>query len=264
MAVLALFVRLVGSHFWCINCFILHQIRYTPHERDGFHYQYQAILANKLTDLSTFWKLLKVALAWRSNIENVKRRALPLLFLTVFHMTAFYAAGIFSSRVSRSAGEVLVKSDVCGWPDERSNKAFDQWSDEDMESADAWLTLLQQSFRKRAAYARSCYSTQSQTQSSLCNIYAAPSIKSRIDPAAPCPFFERTCTTTTVSIDSGLIDSHLHLGINAPVQDRIQFRKLMTCTPILLEDKHSPNRTSKKSPSLQDQLLFQLGQGQLP
>jgi hypothetical protein len=186
------------------------------------------------------------------------------LFLTVFHMVAFYAAGIFSLRVSRSAGEVLVKSDVCRWPDERGNKAFDQWSDEDMDSADAWLTSLQQSFRKSAEYARSCYNTQSRTQFSSCNIYVVPSIQSRIDRAAPCPFFERNCGTTTVSIDSGLIDSHFHLGINAPVQDRIQFRNLIACTPIPPEDQYTSNWTSEKSTNLQDQLLFQLGQGQLP
>jgi hypothetical protein len=260
VAILALFVRWAGSHFWDIVCFVIHQLRSTPHERDGFHHQYQAILRSGLTDLSVFFQFARTALAWRSNTNNVIRRALPLLFIAIFHAAAFYAAGIFSSRVARTAGEVLIKSDICGWPSEQSFKDYTQWSEEDKESADVFLTAMVQSFRYSASYARSCYGTGSGSKPSICNIYSTRSIQSKIDRAAPCPFTEGTCTNMAIAIDSGLIDSHLHLGINAPAQDRVQLRKLTTCAPIPLEERFSSNWTSETTPELQDLLLYQMGQ----
>lgn len=217
MAILALFVQWAGSHLWGILCFSIHQLRSNPHEHDGFHHQYQVILRSGLTDLSALWQFTRAALAWRSNTYNIKRRALPLLFITTVHIAVLYAAGVFSSRVVKTAGEVLIKSDICGWPDERSNKDFSQWSESDTESAEILMTALDQGFRKSAAYVRSCYRTQSGTQTSTCNIYTIQSIQSKVNRAAPCPFTKGMCMNPAVAIDSGLVDSHIHLGINAPV-----------------------------------------------
>jgi hypothetical protein len=97
-------------------------------------------------------------------------------------------------------------------------------------------------------------------QTSTCNIYTVQSVQSKVNRAAPCPFIKRTCMNPAVAIDSGLVDSHIHLGINALAHDRVQFRRLTTCTPILLEEEYSSNWTSETAPGLQTQLLLQLGQ----
>jgi hypothetical protein len=146
VAILALFIQWAGSHIWGIICFAIHQLRSTSHEHDGFHHQYQVILRSGLTDLSALWQFTRAALAWRSSTNNIKRRALPLLFITTVHIAVIYAASVFSSRVVKTAGEVLIKSDICGWLDERSNKDFSQWSESDMGSSEALMTALDQVF----------------------------------------------------------------------------------------------------------------------
>lgn len=52
---------------------------------------------------------------------------------------------------------------------------------------------------------------------------------------APCPFGSDACTGATFVIDSGLIDTRYHLGMNVRNEDRLQFRKSTTCAPIDME-----------------------------
>lgn len=52
---------------------------------------------------------------------------------------------------------------------------------------------------------------------------------------APCPFDRGRCVTgddAAYEMDTGPIDSHFGLGINAPRADRVTFRKKTTCAPL--------------------------------
>ena len=259
VAVLALFVTWAGSHVWGITCFVLHQCRSTFDERDGLHYQQQAILRNEFTELSVVWRLLEVASAWKTSTTGVSRRSIPLLFIALLHVAGFYAASIFSSRVTTTDGEVLIKNDVCGWPDERSFKAYSQWDQDDLLSADAAFLAAQWRSGNSAAYARSCYGNQSQQQSALCRDYVVQSIQSTINRSAPCPFDEGLCVDSAIEIDSGPLDSNTHLGINAPPTDRVRFRKITTCSPLPVEEKYGTNWTTDKRDNLEQLMLNKLG-----
>ena len=50
---------------------------------------------------------------------------------------------------------------------------------------------------------------------------------------APCPFAPELCSSTeAITLDTGYIDSHLNLGINAPESDRVTLRKRVRCAPL--------------------------------
>lgn len=40
------------------------------------------------------------------------------------------------------------------------------------------------------------------------------------------------CTDGTVQFDTGFLDSRLHFGMNSRDDDRVQYRRVMTCAPV--------------------------------
>src|SRR5436190_3351920 len=66
VALLALFVQLVGSQLWDIVSFICHQSRVTSKPRDGFYWQHQVIFRNSSTPATALWDFLRAGWAWRS------------------------------------------------------------------------------------------------------------------------------------------------------------------------------------------------------
>ena len=49
-------------------------------------------------------------------------------------------------------------------------------------------------------------------------------------------------------IDTGPIDSHSDLGLNAPQENRIKYRKKMTCAPIYADDFVRRETATKNDP----------------
>ncbi|EKG10119.1 hypothetical protein MPH_12719 [Macrophomina phaseolina MS6] len=58
IAILALFVSIVGTHFWNITCFCLHYILSSSKSQDALYHQRQATLRNSATGTSGLWGLL--------------------------------------------------------------------------------------------------------------------------------------------------------------------------------------------------------------
>lgn len=82
-------------------------------------------------------------------------------------------------------------------------------------------------------YARACYSRQSSVLE--CSRYATPQMKWTTNSNASCPFADELCiygATAAYEMDTGKIDSHSDLDMNAPKTDRVQIRKVTTCSPI--------------------------------
>ena len=88
-----------------------------------------------------------------------------------------------------------------------------------------------------ATYARACYGGSNDTLQ--CSKLPVPALKYNIDQNATCPFQSGICyygDTAAFSMTTGLIDSHLDLGINAPEEHRIQVEKSTTCAPLRAND----------------------------
>lgn len=79
-------------------------------------------------------------------------------------------------------------------------------------------------------YSRACYGT---TQNPLqCAQYSQQQLPWTVNQNATCPFTNGICfygDSSAYEMDTGYIDSHEALGINAPKSERVQYRKVTTC-----------------------------------
>jgi hypothetical protein len=252
VSLLTIFVDRVSASVWSIVTFIIHQSRSTPNKCDGLHFQIQAALRNKSTGGSALWRLIKLGWAWKGNTNRVARRITPLAIITIFHGLFFLAASVYLSGISSVNSEVLIRSDVCGWVDESVLANISKLEDAtDIRAGDALMISGLQAYRKSVSYAMLCYANNG-SQAQSCQVQTKDRITSIITDNASCPFAADVCATKAVALDSGLIDSALHLGINTPQEDRIQIRKVTTCAPILVEEKFSTPFQAQAKATLTD------------
>ena len=238
VAFLALFVRVAGQHFWDIFCYTLFQLRSTARDEDGLFHQQQAVLRNTATDTSAVWQFFTLSWYWRRKARRAWGRTLPLALGGLLNILAFGAAGVFVSRVTNNGNQVLLKEVACGlWADPF---AFDPNLNFTPKSV-----LQQMEFDVNAnyvsaissIYAANCYGYDSAAATNVpspdCTANGRQLIKWSVDTETPCPFAPGMCANNlAVRLDTGYIDSHLHLGINAPPKDRVLFREVLECAPI--------------------------------
>jgi hypothetical protein len=135
---------------------------------------------------------------------------------------AFGATSIFSSQVTKDAGlEVLIDSPNCGW-----------WGFPTTGNGTGWQLKILNDTKAAASYARSCYGTNNQN-TPPCNTYKVPKITWTSDETASCPFAAEACGalgSTPYQMDTGHLDSHDILGLNAEESDRVTLRRVATCS----------------------------------
>ena len=151
-------------------------------------------------------------------------RSLPLVILALLNLILFGLAGIFSSEVTKAAGnETLVISPSCG-----------TWSvgpSSTIQNNTPWRIKTVNDTKSADSYARDCYGG---TGSSFdCSQYVQSRLPWTVDRNASCPFSDGICKGgAAYKMDTGIIDSHDHLGINTPKSERVSYRKVTTCSPI--------------------------------
>ena len=227
-AFLAIFVSAAGLACWRIISYALHQNHAGQELQDGIHHQQQATFRNTGTPGGAIWELIQLMWYWRNHAVRPVLRTLPIIAIALINLTAFGLAGIFSSEVTKAAGnETLVRSSSCGILNQTSSDPSSQPSLDAFENLDLNDTLA------AATYAKACYSN---TENSLqCNQYTRPNLTWKTNQNATCPFSTDLCiygAAAAYEMDSGLIDSHDDLGINAPPSHRVQYRQVTSCSPI--------------------------------
>ena len=226
IAFLAIFVSVAGGAFWRIVSYIIHQSRAKLAYQDGLHHQQQAIFRNASSPGSASWQLGQLMVNWWDSARRPAWRILPLAFLALTNLILFALAGIFSAEVTKAAGnETLIVSPNCGsWDISNHTGPLEQ-------AAFRSKTLLDTT--SASTYARSCYGPAQNTL--VCAQYTQQNIPWLVNQNASCPFSGGMCKlgdTSAYQMDTGPIDSHQVLGINAPPTDRITYRKVTTCSPI--------------------------------
>ncbi|KAH8656594.1 hypothetical protein BGZ60DRAFT_434967 [Tricladium varicosporioides] len=220
----------------------------TTLDKDGLHHLRQILLRSGLPSSAVFWHLIEMAWSWRRSTTNSMKRSLPVIVVATLHMNLLFVASIFSSRVAHVNEIVLIRPSLCGWIVSPlasvSNRIPGQVTQEALESSNALAVATRWSYTQSLQYSRNCYQNTSAFTLDQCNKYIVPRLKSRVNREAPCPFKEGVCTTAAFEIDSELIDSHIHLGINAYPGDRLQLRKVTSCAPFPLEEKYSSDWTN--------------------
>jgi hypothetical protein len=223
----------------------MHQLRATPARRDGHHHQLQDTLRNSASSAAFLWELTELSRAWRGKAPHWKRTSVFAL-LALTHLSVMAIAGIFSSRVTLAGHEVLARGTSCGWISNGTNVGAISESGED--NLVATYTMGRWVATNALEYARNCYNTTSLADSAGCGSYTLSSINTTTVSRVPCPFSKYICGLPyAIEVDTGLIDSNTHLGINAEPSRSIRFRKILTCVP-LASDQYSSGWESNPPP----------------
>jgi len=224
-AFLGIFVTLAGSAYWRILSFLIHQHRAKPGLNDAIHHQQQAILRNSGGPVAAAWQMTQLAWHWRKIASKPILRSLPFIILAVGTRVLFAVAGVFSAEVTRAAGnETLIRSPTCGYllPDySRSNLSL-------LQAATGATAMDANDTLAASAYSRACYDKTA--SGSQCYQYPKSNIP-WTNSTVPCPFGDDICKDVGgFEMDTDFIDSHEALGINSKISDRVQLRKVTTCS----------------------------------
>ncbi|KAH7053229.1 hypothetical protein B0J12DRAFT_622697 [Macrophomina phaseolina] len=245
IAILALFVSIVGTHFWNITCFCLHYILSSSKPQDALYHQRQATLRNSATGTSGLWALLMVLSAWRRSARGAEpcRRIMPLICIAVCHIVAFGVAGTFSSKIATAAGkEVLVSSSQCG--------ILMEEQDPDVSQLTAHLYSYQaRQMASYAAFSQQCYRNDSDMTD--CRAFVKRNLPTTTTLNVTCPFNEDLCLSAdrNIRFDTGYLDSNDDFGLNAPRKERVQLRRISTCAPITTKGYRQRGRLTNSNTS---------------
>ncbi|KAI1762725.1 hypothetical protein GGR53DRAFT_532247 [Hypoxylon sp. FL1150] len=224
---MAFFIGYVGTRFWRVICIVLHRLYSTSKPMDAVYHQRQAILRNASSASSALSLFLRASLAWRRAKARCFVRILPGLVSAVCCLCAFVVAGGFSGRILTAIGdEVLLDGANCSTIKfARSELAI-------------YLTWQIETLSAAINYAFNCYSSGITSSTLACNTYVVDKLPTAVMGfKAPCPFQGNICrsNTSNLLLDTGFIDSNDHLGLNFDPENRILFRKVLQCAPLITE-----------------------------
>ena len=235
---LALFVTLSGGQLWTILRFSLHQYRASrrPAVPNVHHRQEQVVLRNATTNFATLRLMSQVAWASRRSAGKPFMFCLFIVMLALIHAAFFMVAGAFSNNVANAGQAVLSRSKFCGvWNETYIDVA---WIGNNVASPDAlhksveYSRDLDHKVQLSLEYAQECYLSQPHYyMSSTCSTMKNSTIGFSQTRTNGCPFGERLChdESHTLTFDTGPVDSHHDLGINAKPEDRLTYQRISTC-----------------------------------
>lgn len=218
IALLAVTTSLGMTHLWHLLTFAYHQIRANGRPSNGFSRHQQVLLRTLPTPSALMADSLKLWLAWRRVSEHTLARSLLYTSTALIFALGSLAVSTLSSYVVSSSNlEVLVQSPYCGMLN---------WT------ANNWENYKAVSEEASESYASSCYRNGSLP--SQCNVFIRPNIPFTTK-EVDCPFKEKICASSAISLDSGLLDLNNAFGTNFEDPDRIQYRRKSTCAVLSLD-----------------------------
>lgn len=228
---IAFLIAFVSTRFWRILRFVLHQAYSTSKPRDVVYHQCQAILRNSTSPEDGAQLLSHLLLANRRSKNIFRSRPAFSAIMAIVCVGGFTAAGGYSSLILTSAGnEVLLKPINC--------LRLGSQSPDVINSTSAYLAIsssIAQKISSAESYAPKCHSTSNTDPD--CGRFVVQKLATQVDKAATCPFQSRMCRTQTANlrIDTGYINSHIDLGLNSPAGQRIWWRNIFHCAPLITD-----------------------------
>ncbi|KAI0509524.1 hypothetical protein F5B22DRAFT_638000 [Xylaria bambusicola] len=235
IAFTAFFIAFVATRVWRLMCFAIHRSCSQESAQNALYHQHQAILRNS-SNPEDGLRLITYVL--RANKKS-SGRVFPIFtaVIATICVLSFTVAGGFSSYISTAVGtEVLVKSISCGiYPAihlfDAENPSIGAYHADHISNA--------------ANYAQQCYSNDSGGVLD-CGRFVTKQIAGKIDKKAACPFRDDICrnASSNIRIDSDYLSSHDHFGLNTPPNNRLLWRYVYHCAPLVTEGYTSHINTS--------------------
>ena len=232
IATLALFVTMSGGQLWTIVRFALHQARESDRYKTSgvLHNQQQVILRNATTDVATARLFIRLAFSWRRTTVKPFSSSMVIVLLAISHAAFFMVAGAFSAALA-NAGE--SRSPYCGDFNQSYlatvNNGVNASTTGTFQLSLEFIAKEEHDIQLSLEYARECYMASS--LSSSCDTFQQPRLNWKTFQNGSCPFDLTKCSDSgTTVFDTGLIDSHNDLGINAHSNDRLLYRRVTNCT----------------------------------
>jgi hypothetical protein len=162
-------------------------------------------------------------------------RILSILLAAAITWSVFVASGILVAYVAThnyDAIFVLAEPDICGTSFINITTA---------RGRDILSTRDKNNSKAAIAYAESWYNGEGSLTNSA-SLFRSLKLPYTIS-TEPCPFGGKTrcigingAEGEAIVMDTGPLDSHLHLGINAPGFDRVTYRRRVTCAPVAVKN----------------------------
>ncbi len=232
-AILVIFTGFVASQAWNITKFLLHQIRASDQGwSDGLDHQQMAAIRNSNSHLHAAWLAISLAAAWRHvlGISRTIWRLLPLFLVALLSLALWSAAQLTLSYIWTTATDQFrIDKVLCGtlYPEGAG-------IDDEGEAAQVWNVYYMNRLEEASVYEGLCYSS-SNPDPSACGRLPVPRLSFTAEDA-PCPVANPDLciytNSTPIIMDSGYINSHTHLGVNAAPENAIEYRKLASCSPM--------------------------------
>lgn len=225
LSFIAAAVTVTASRLWQILCFAAHQVRAQRRPADGLHHQRQNILRNSSSPAGAAWGFLLQMWYWRRHPNAPVIRSGLWVLWAVGYTAIWILLALFASTVSNEASEFrLLQGRTCGI-----------WSPSSSDPSEASFQFQRkevQDVATAARYARTCY--QDAATSPECNLFPAQTLPWAATTEFGCPFPDPNYCMEGVAfrMAAGPIDSHLHLGINAPPSDRVWYKREAICAPV--------------------------------
>lgn len=221
VSILAILVTLATSHSWNLLLFALHQYRANGKAADVLSRQQQVLLRMGPAPASFLIEWIKIYWVARGKVKNALPRLLWQMILALLFATGTVVAGVFSAyAVGSTDVHVLVESPHCGPLDVGA-----------MMNSSRSLSYIANVWSRSGPYVQDCYKSSNSSPPKGCDIFINTNTKT-ISERVPCPFEESLCVKDdrpAFTIDSGLIDANDLFGWNLRRQDKIQFRRRLTC-----------------------------------
>ena len=236
---MALFVTMAGGQFWTILRFIMHQLRALSRNSalDPAHHRQQVVLRNTTTATATAQILIYMGWLSRKDASRISKSGsvMPIIILAILCAIFFVVAGAFSNTLMDAGPYVLSRSPLCGffrqsYLDIVALGAEPQTVAQETMLVD-YISWFVRDVERGQQYSQDCYAVDD-SGSANCNTFRRSTLPIATFDNGTCPFDPKLCLegVDTVVFDTGHINTHKDLGINAAEEDRLIYRRLNNCT----------------------------------
>ncbi|KAI5361067.1 hypothetical protein Slin15195_G089750 [Septoria linicola] len=153
------------------------------------------------------------------------------------NLVLFSIAAIFSAKVTTASSDVLLKPITCGeWP-------YTNPYDLGQENFARWSQAAK-NFKDGYSIQQHCTDDQDSGPAPRCSPLRNSWVNWTAQLHSDCPFGNIACASPALILETGNIDTQLHLGINSRPGDRITVRQEFTCA-VLETSQFTTTHTSE-------------------